>query len=255
MPNEPGKRTGVKSDETLFAVLDALRGTGGAGVTELADELDVAKSTVHNHLASMREHGFVAKAGDEYRLGLELFGYGQEVRNDVDVYRAARPVVDSLVETTGEMVWLLAPQQGRVMYLYGRAGETSVDVNTILGSWDYMHCTSGGKAILAHYDEERVNSVVERHGLPARTANTITDREELAAELDGVREQGYALNLGEDLEGIHAIAVPLLYEDEIQGSIAVAGPAHRVSEERCETEILDALIASTNDVELNLAYA
>ena len=49
--------------------------------------------------------------------------------------------------------------------------------------------------------------------------------------------------------------MPLLYEDEIQGSIAVAGPAHRVSEERCKTEILDALIASTNDVELNLAYA
>jgi len=255
MPNEPGKRTGVKSDETLFAVLDALRGAGGAGVTELADELDVAKSTVHNHLSSMREHGFVAKSGDEYRLGLELFSYGQEVRNDMEVYRAARPVVDSLVEQTGEMVWLLVPQQGRVLYLYGRAGETSVDVNTILGSWDYMHCTSGGKAILAHYDENRVDSVVERHGLSARTANTISDREELAAELDAVREQGYALNLGEDLEGIHAIAVPLLYEDEIQGSIAVAGPAHRVSEERCKTEILDALIASTNDVELNLAYA
>ena len=255
MPNGSGKRTGVKSDETLFAVLEAVRAAGGAGVTGLADELDLAKSTVHNHLTSMREHGFVVKRDGEYHLGLEFFSYGQEVRNDADIYRAARPVVDDLVEVTGEMVWLLAPERGRVMYLYGHAGRTDVDVNALLGSWEYMHCTSGGKAILAHYDEAEVDAVVERQGLPARTANTITDRAALAEELETVREQGYALNLGEDLEGIHAISVPLLYEDEIKGSIAVAGPAHRVSRERCETEILDQLFASTNDVELNLAYA
>jgi len=255
MPNGPTSRTGVKSDETLFAVLAALREAGGAGVTELADELDVAKSTVHNHLATMREHGFVVKAGDEYRLGLELFHYGQEVRNEFDVYRAARPVVDDLVEATGEMVWLFTPENGRVMYLYGGAGGTGIDVDTILGSWEYMHCTSGGKAILAHYGEDEVDAVVERHGLPARTPNTVTSREELDAELDAVRERGYALNLGEDLEGVHAVAVPLHYEDELVGSLAVAGPAHRVSRERCESELVDQLRASTNDIELNLAYA
>lgn len=255
MPTRPETRTGVKSDETMLAVLAALRGAGGKGVTELAGELDVAKSTVHDHLSTMREHGFVVQRGDEYHLGMELFSYGQEVRTDAEVYRAARPVVDDLVAETGEMVWLLTPEQGRMMYLYGRAGETSVDVNTILGSWEYMHCTSGGKAILAHYDEDQVDEVVERHGLPARTANTISERDALAEELETVHEQGYALNLGEDLEGIRAVAVPLLYEDEIHGSIAVAGPAHRLSRERCEGEILDALRASNNDVELNLAYA
>jgi len=255
MPNGPTTRTGVKSDETLFAVLAAVREADGAGVTELADRLDVAKSTVHNHLATMREHGFVVKRDGKYHLGLELFNYGQAVRNDREVYRAARPVVDDLVAATGEMVWLFTPEDGRVMYLYGGAGETGIDVDTILGSWDYMHCTSGGKAILAHYSEEEVDDVVERHGLPARTPNTVTDREELDAELEAVRERGYALNLGEDLEGIHALAVPLRYEDALVGSLAVAGPAHRVSRERCETELLDQLRASTNDIELNLAYS
>lgn len=255
MSDGPGKRTGVKSDETLFAVLEALRTTGGAGVTDLATRLDVAKSTVHNHLATMRDHGFVVKQGTEYRLGLEFFNVGQAVRSDVEVYRAARSVVDELVETTGEMVWLVTPENGRLMYLYGGVGRTDIDPDTILGSWEHMHCTAGGKAILAHNDREAVDEVVDSHGLPKRTENTITDRESLYEELEGIREQGYALNLGEDLQGIHAVGVPLVHEEELMGAIAVAGPAHRVSRERCETELIDQLFASTNDVELNLAYA
>ncbi|WP_435127017.1 IclR family transcriptional regulator [Halobaculum sp. D14] len=245
---------GVKSDERLFAIAEHLRESGGAGVTELANHTGLAKSTVHDHLSTMRDHGFVVKDGTTYRLGLEFFAYGQSVRTRHDVYEAAAPIVDDLVESTGEMAWLLTHENGRVMYLYGGAGETEVNANALIGSWAYMHCNSGGKAILAHLPDSAVESVVDRHGLPARTPNTITDPDELAEELAAVREQGYALNLGEDLEGIHAVAVPLLFEEEVKGALAIAGPAHRVSEERCKTELADKLRASTNDIELNLAY-
>ena len=245
---------GVKSDETLFSIVEHLAEVDGAGVTELAARTGLAKSTVHDHLASLVAHDFVEKRGSTYHLGLQFFSYGQSVRNRYDVYEAATPIVDDLVEETGEMGWLMTHQRGRVMYLYGRAGRTNVNANTLIGSWAHMHCNSGGKAILAHLPESAVDDVVERYGLPARTANTITERDELTAELERVREQGYALNLGEDLEGIHAVGVPLLFEEEIHGALAVAGPAHRVSRERCEDELAERLKASTNDVELNLAY-
>ncbi|NHN61637.1 MULTISPECIES: IclR family transcriptional regulator [Halorussus] len=255
MPKDHTSGRGVKSDETLVSIFAYLRDADGAGVTELATQLDLAKSTVHNHLATMADHGFVVKRDGKYRLGLELFRYGHHVRTEFDVYEAARPVVDDLVEAIDEMVWLFVPENGRVMALYGRAGQTDLNVSTILGTWEYMHCTAGGKAILAHYDDAAVEAVVERHGLPARTTNTITDAEALFEELGGIRERGYALNLGEDLEGIHAVAVPIVFEDEVLGSLAVAGPTHRVSRERCETDIVERLFASTDDVELNLAYA
>ena len=254
MPNERAGRTGVKSDETLFSIAEHLREVGGAGVTELAERTGLAKSTVHDHLASMLAHDFVEKRGETYHLGLQFFSYGQSVRNRYDVYEAAKPVVDDLVESTGEMGWLLTHQHGRLMYLYGRAGRTNINANALIGSWAYMHCNSAGKAILAHLPESAVDDVIERHGLPALTANTITDRDELVAELEAVRERGYALNLGEDLEGIHAVGVPLSFEGEIHGALAVAGPAHRVDRERCEDELVEYLRASANDVELNLAY-
>lgn len=254
MTTSDTKRTGVKSDETLLSILDYLKEADHAGVTEIATQLDLAKSTVHDHLTSMVEHGFVVKHGTEYALGLEFFNFGHYVRNLVDIYEVAQPVVDALADEIDEMVWLFTHENGRVMCLYGYAGETNVNANSLIGSWAYMHCNSAGKAILAEFDDSEVESVVDRHGLGARTPNTITDADALYAELDRIRDQGYALNLGEDLEGIHAVGVPLVFEGDVKGALSIAGPAHRVDRERCETELQELLVAARNDIELNLAY-
>lgn len=255
MTTDHTTRPGVRSDETLVSILAHLRDVGGAGVTELAGQLGLAKSTVHDHLVTMVDHGLVVNDGGTYRLGLEFFNYGQVVRTRVDVYEAAMTAVEDLADQTGEMVWLTTPQNGRVMFLHGDAGETDINVNTILGSWAYMHCNSSGKAILAEYDPEAVDAVVDRWGLPAQTDDTITDRDALDAELAEIRERGYALNRGEDLEGIHAVGVSVRHEGAIEGALAVAGPAHRVTRERCESELVDKLVAAVNDIEVNLAYA
>jgi DNA-binding IclR family transcriptional regulator len=107
----------VQSDETLVSILAHLRERDGAGVTELATPLGIAKSTVHNHLSTMLDHGFVVKRGTEYHLGLQFFEYGQYVRTQYEVYEAAKPVVDDLADTTDEMVWLIVHERGRIMYL------------------------------------------------------------------------------------------------------------------------------------------
>jgi DNA-binding IclR family transcriptional regulator len=117
-----------------------------------------------------------------------------------------------------------------------------------------MHCNSAGKSILSLFSDAEVEAIVDRHGLPARTENTITDRETLFEEIEQIREQGYALNLGEDLEGIHAVGVPLVFEGEVKGALSIAGPAHCMGRDRCETELVDRLFAARNEVELNLAY-
>ncbi|UIP01487.1 IclR family transcriptional regulator (plasmid) [Halobaculum sp. CBA1158] len=245
---------GVKSDETLFALVEQIRESEGAGVTELADALGLAKSTVHGHLSTMREHGFVVRRDGEYRLGLEFFGHGQYVRTQRAVYDVALPVLDDLAEETGETTWLMVHENGRVMVIDGRAAGAEINVNSVVGSWAHMHANSGGKAILAHLPTEEVDEIAADSGLPAMTDATITDREALATELETVRERGFALNLGEDLRGIHAVAVPLFDGDEVQGSIAIAGPAHRVDRDRCTGELAERLGAAADDIEVGLAY-
>lgn len=245
---------GIKSDETLFDLVELLRELDGAGVTELADRLGIAKSTVHGHLTTLRERGYVVKQSDQYALGLRFFEYGQYVRSRLEIVQSGTFAVDRLEAETGEMVWLLSYENGKAVYVYGRGGDNDIDINTILGTRIHMHYNSGGKAILAHLPESEVLDIVDTHGLPSRTDHTITDPDRLLAELEAIRERGYALNRSEDLEGIHAVGVPLLVDGEIQGALSVAGPAHRMPKERCEGEVLDRLRAATNDIDLTLAY-
>ncbi|MDQ2053825.1 IclR family transcriptional regulator [Halobellus sp. H-GB7] len=254
MEQGPNEGRGIKSDETLFDIVEHIQNLDGAGVTELAEGLDIAKSTVHGHLTALRDRGLVVKRGQQYHLGLKFFEYGQYVRSQLDIFQSGMFAVDRLEAETGEMSWLITHQNGKAIYVYGRGGDNDIDVNTILGTQVHMHFNSGGKAILAHLPDEEVERIVDEHGLPARTENTITDRERLYDELEQIREQGYALNLSEDLEGIQAIGVPLMVNSEIQGALSVAGPAHRMSKERCEGEILDHLRAATDEIDLTLAY-
>jgi DNA-binding IclR family transcriptional regulator len=254
MGTESRDSRGIGSDETLFAIVERLRETGGAGVTALAYDLGLAKSTLHGHLATMREHGFVARRDGRYRLGLEFFGYGQYVCARREVYDAALPALDDLASETDETTWLMVHEGGRVMVVDGRSTGPEISVDSLVGTWANMHANSGGKAILAHFGEEAVDRVVERHGLPAMTDATITDRERIEEELATVRERGFALNMGEDLRGIHAVAVPLVSGDEVQGALAVAGPAYRVDRDRCTGELADRLRAAADDVEISPAY-
>jgi DNA-binding IclR family transcriptional regulator len=246
--------SGIKSDETLFDIVELLRERDGAGVTELAEQLDIAKSTVHGHLTTLRERGFVVKRSGRYELGLRFFEYGQYVRSQLDIVQSGTAAVDQLEAATREMVWLLTHQNGKAIYVYGRSGDNDIDINTILGTRTHMHYNSGGKAILAHLPEPEVREIIDTHGLPARTSNTITDPERLLAELDGIKEQGYALNLSEDLDGIHAVGVPLTVDGAVRGALSVAGPAHRMPKERCEGDVLDRLRAATDEIDLTLAY-
>ncbi|WP_255197799.1 IclR family transcriptional regulator [Halorarius litoreus] len=246
----------VKSAVTLLTVVEGLRELDGARVTELADHLDIGKSTVHRHLSTLEAHEYVVKEGDEYHLGLRLLGLGEYVRERSPVYAMARPIVDQLAEETEERALFMTEEHGRAIYLYRGVGAHAVRTNSTTGTRRYLHTIAGGKAMLAHLPEERVDAIIDRWGLPAETENTVTDREALAAELERIRERGVAFNREECIQGLQAVAAPVLGPDgSVVGALSVSGPTHRMKGEWLEEEIPDLLLGSANELELNLEYA
>lgn len=249
-------RDTIDAVETSFAVLERLNESGGAGVTELAEEIGVAKSTVHGHLSTLQSLGYVTREGDEFDVALRFLDLGNAARERSALYRVAREKADEIAAETDEKVWVFAEEHGRGIHLYLASGEQSVRTYARTGQPNYLHQLAGGKAILAGLPDDRVDAVVDRHGLPARTDETITDRDDLFAELGRIRERGFAQNDGESIPGLRAVGVPITNADDVAiGALSVSGPEKRLRGERFDEEIPNLLLGSVNEIEINMAYA
>lgn len=246
----------VRTVETMFRILDALQELDGARVSELADHLDKSKSTVHRHLTTLYHHQYVDRRGDEYRVGLRFLTLGEYARQQNEVYHAAQPLVEELAEATEERSLFMTEEHGLAVYLYRGTGQHAVRTNSRVGTRRYLHTIAGGKAILAHLPEPRVNEIIDRWGLPAQTEHTIVERDALFEELERVRQDAVAFNCEECVEGLKAVAAPVMSpEGDVFGALSVSGPAHRLQGEWFESEIPSLLLGTANELELNIEYA
>lgn len=255
MAGDTANRT-IGAVETNLDILQELRRRGRAGVTELAEALDVSKATVHTHLTTLLEAEYVVESGESYRLGGRYLALGEAVRQQVSIYDAAREEVDGLAAETGEVAQLAVEEHGRAVYLYKARGENAVNTASTIGKREHLHCTALGKAMLSVFPEERVGSVVDRHGLPRRTGGTITERDELFDEIERTRKRGYAVDDEELIEGIRCIACPLTGDDNrVLGAISVSGPASRMDGEWFDRDLPRLVERAANVVVINTKFS
>lgn len=246
----------LQSVEKNWEIVEALKRNGEMGVTELTTEVDLTKGSVYTHLVTLCELGVVINEGGTYRLGLHFLNLGEYVRRQEAVFRAGRREVDKLAEETGEFAHLMVEEYGRGIYLYQSAGERAIVEDFMMEKYEkrsYLHHSSLGKAILAHLPEERVEQILERHGLPNMTSNTITTRAELFEDLKQVREEGIAMNHGEHIPGAFAIGAPIIGQDEtVYGAVSVSCPSSRLDNEFEQSELSRLVKETANLVEVNL---
>jgi DNA-binding IclR family transcriptional regulator len=236
-------------------ILEALWQEAGAGVTELTDILDMPKSTVHAHLSTLRENGYLVMADGEYRLSLRFLTFGEHVKTDEPLYQVAQDPVADLAERTGERVFCATEQNGLGVVLCVARGDRSLQSDITVGTHVYLHASAVGKAMLAAMPRERIDAIVEQWGLPSFTEATITTREALLAEIADVRERGVAVSVGEYRRGVHVVAAPIeTAEEEVAGAVALAGPEQRLRSEWGAETIEDHLLAAANTIEVNLNY-
>lgn len=246
----------VRTTEKTLALIELLKQRDGGRITEVADELDMGKSAVHNHLSTLEQHGYVIKDDGTYRLGLKLLELGGYTRNQLTLHEIAEPEVKGIAEKTGERANLMTEEDGEGVYLYRSKGERAIDLDTYTGMRVPLHTTALGKAILAHTPRERVEGIIDQHGLSKPTENTVTDRNTLFDRLEQVRERGFALDDEERLVGLRCVAAPIVASDEtVLGSISISAPTSRMDAERFEREIPDVVRGAANVIELSVKYA
>jgi len=246
----------VRTAETVFAVLEYLKESQGATVSEVAADLGCAKSTASRHLSTLVELGYVVRESDEFRVGLRFLDLGQHARTRQEGYDLAKAKVEEIAEQTGERAQFIVEEHGEAVYLHRSFGEHAVRTDPGIGSRIPLHATSAGKAILAHLPETKRRAVLDRATFEPVTEHTITDRGQLLEELETVRERGYSFNRQENLEGLHAVGVAVSGpENGIIGALSVSGPTHRLEGEWFREELPSLLLGTANELELNIAHS
>jgi DNA-binding IclR family transcriptional regulator len=257
MTDETGRQ--LKTVNRTLRIIEALRELEGAGITELAESLDLSKGSVHHHLSTLRSNHLVRKEGEEYRLGLWFVSFGEFTRQSTPLYRIGESEVDDLAADTGEFVHLMTEQFGRAIHLYKAQGEQAVGKayhRKNLQRRDYLHYSAAGKAILSSLTDNRVRDIIGTYGLPERTEQTVTSPDELFTALETVREQGYAVNDEEEIPGLRAVAAPIDPDREtVPGAISVSGPLSRMKGDRFERELPETVRQVANVIEVNIDTA
>ncbi len=254
MPN-PNPASTIKSLETTIRIIETLHAWDGAHINELATSLEVAPSTVHRHLSTLRKHDFVTKRGDMYYLGIRFLTIGGYLQNNNPAYRLAEQTVQELAERTNERAQFIIEEHGYRVYVHTAVGENAVQTGSHIGKRGHLHCSAAGKAILAFLPRSYVQAILDERGLTQETTHTITDRETLFEELDAICERNTAFNREESLDGLHAVGTTVRDENgHVIGGLSVSGPAHRLTGERFETEIPELLLGMANELELKIQY-
>ncbi len=225
------------ADRVADVLLYFTRGPAAAGVTEVARELDLSKAVVHRILQSLVSRGFVASdpGSREYRLGSSAVALGARALRDRDLRKAARNVLRTLRDATGETTTLSELVLQQRVYLDQFASPQEIKMMVELGRPHPLHAGGSSRAILAFLPPEQQEAALAPP-LPALTDRTVTDVAQLRQLLVEVRRTGVATSLGERQAGAGSIAAPVFGMDgEVVGAISVCGPVARFTPETLAT--------------------
>jgi DNA-binding IclR family transcriptional regulator len=245
----------LKTIDRAFEILELLNSEKSIGVAEVARQMDLPKSTVHDYLRSLRMLGFVVQEDGAYRLGFRLLELGGRMKYRNRLFHVAKPELERLVARTDEMASVNVEERGQFVVLHAEKGDESLQLGLYPGITIPIHTHAAGKSILVGFSDERIERILDEHGLEPVTEQTITDRAELLAEIETIRERGYGVDWNEQIVGMGVVASPVEVDKRVVGSIGLVCPTDRLDDEDYRAELVREVQKSANIVSVNYQYS
>ncbi len=248
----------VQVIDRVFQILDVLaENKGELGATELAQRLQLHKSTVHRLLATLEQHRFLQKNPEnaKYRLGWRLFELGTLAVSRVELHSMARPHLAALVKQTGETAHLGVVAGGELISIASVETNRSLRLPGTVGRRSPLYCSSQGKSILAFLPETAAAEMIRGIQFKGYTRNTITTAARLKLELERVRKCGYALDNEEFEDDLRCIGAPVFnHEGQVVAAMSIAGPTYRVGAREIP-RLAAAVVSASRELSAALGYS
>ena len=226
------------------------------GVTELSKRLKLHKNNVFRLLATLESRGYIEqnRATENYRLGIRCLQLGQSYVQHMGLLRQAQPIMADLVRQVRETTYLAVLRRVAVVPVEVVEADRPVRIVSQLGEALPLHCTAAGKAYLAFESEDDVRALLP-DVLPRLTERTIVDRQALLQQLRTVAATGYAVDVGEHLEDVRAVAAPVRdYARNVVGALAIVAPAFRLTPERIDKEVAPLALKAARELSQRLGF-
>jgi IclR family transcriptional regulator, KDG regulon repressor len=201
------------------------------GITQLADELHLNKSTVYRLLSAMQKFDLIEKnpENERYRLGLKLHELGCRALESRTLRNETHPYLVEMSRRSNESVSIAVPGVGGIVCL-DRVDclDCIITARTPVGGRFHAHCTAAGKAILAWLPDAEIQAIIKRNGMPLFTSATIVKYADLMYNLDLTRRQGFATDFEELERGLSGVAAPVFMRgSHLVAAVGIAGPTGR----------------------------
>jgi len=245
----------VQSVDRALQVLEIVAGLGRAGVTEIATELGVHKSTVSRLITVLETRGYVEQVSErgKYRLGFAIPRLAHVAGGQNDLVKLGQAACDMLSVEVGETANLAVLDQDRIVNIVEAIGPSEITLRTWVGQSCPAYATSSGKVLLSGLDS---NDVRSRLHLPltAFTDSTITGVADLDRELGAIRERGWACVVEELEVGLNAVAAPVRdAHAQIVAALSVSGPSYRLATDRFD-EVAQQTMAAADQISNRLGW-
>ncbi len=242
------KTGGSQTVDRALSLLDALASSRTPmRLSDLSQAVGLNISTTSRLLNSLEEHGLLRRDNSDgrYRLGYSLLHLATIVEQQTNLHELADDVLQRLVDDINESSGLSLLDGNHVLVVARVACESQLRISQPVGTRNPIYCTAAGKSLLAYQPEDRIAKILSL-GMPRLTDLTITDPAAMRVELDRIREQGFALDLGEREVGLIGISVPVRNAfGEVVGTCTASGSSIRITPDRIQQLIGRVALAAT----------
>lgn len=250
------RKYSVNSIERAAAFLDLLAERSDLSFAEIQRELDLSKSTAYNIAKTLERLGFVEKNSHtrRFRLGLKLLGLGSVVLARTDLRQLARPIMLELAEDSCETSHLAVRDRDEAVYIEKVEGPSPIKLASFVGQRVPLYCTSVGKVLAAYLPDQETENIMERMSFAPRTGRTRTSPHQFREAVAAVRTLGYAIDDGENEEGVRCIGAPIRdHTGSVVAAMSLSGPTSRITDQRLSS-LIPALKTASAEISNRLGY-
>jgi DNA-binding IclR family transcriptional regulator len=218
--------------DKLFAVLRSFDEHPKSPLTldQITQSVGLAKTTVHRLLYSIKHLGYIHQdSNGNYSLSEKFYALAGSSLPYHYLTSIAHTHLNQLVTECGESVHIGVLEKGLILLVAVAQSRHSYRCAGEVGDLYHAHSTALGKCILANLSKEERDAVLNTRGLPQVTKRTLTDSAQLELEFERIRNQGWAISEGENVEGVTCISAPIFGRGgRILAALSLSGPSGRV---------------------------